>query len=438
MDRDPNKSPGEFPTTWWTLIDRALADGTTVRTHALDELVCRYLPPLRAHLVLRKRLAGELADDLLQGFVSEKFLAQYLLRHADRSKGKFRSLLVRSLENYYLDWVRDPDNQPHGGTDALADAAVAAAEIDADIFDAAWAQQLLDEVLAAMRADCQASKQEAIWGVFECRLLVPAREDAAVPSYEDLCERFGFAAPEQASNALVTAKRKFQKVFARVAVRYQHDDEEAEDVLRELSAILSRVGPLDWRQVPAASGRPSDGSLSSHDALEDSHPTTWTRLLNLGPVDADALWRAEDLAGMMRHQLNLRLADLDLKVAPEEFAAASREVGSEPLLTLGDLLAHKQPPLVLLEAVKRYGRKRVHRDDRGLPGEIASALYFASIAAALVRQGQRITSSDDEMLRFGFKRVLERPWIGSPLRELFEGALAQIGPAEAAATKPSP
>src|SRR5690606_13798174 len=46
--------PQEFPTTRWTLLRQAIADGTTVRAVALEELVLRYRPPLRAHLVLRK------------------------------------------------------------------------------------------------------------------------------------------------------------------------------------------------------------------------------------------------------------------------------------------------------------------------------------------------------------------------------------------------
>ena len=38
----------EFPSTWWSLIDCALVDGTTVRHDALNSLVRRYTPPLRA------------------------------------------------------------------------------------------------------------------------------------------------------------------------------------------------------------------------------------------------------------------------------------------------------------------------------------------------------------------------------------------------------
>ncbi len=378
-------------------------------------------------MILRKRLDEEFADELLQGFITEKILEQYLLRHADRDKGKFRSLLVRSLGNYYTDWLRARALQPAAGMDAILADAPANFEHVSAAFDVAWARQLLDEVLAAMRTDCEAGGQAEIWGVFECRLLAPLYERSEPVTYEEVCQRFGFASPEQASNALVTAKRKFQRAFEKVAALYQHDGEEAEDVLRELIGILSRAGPLEWRQAQAAGAADGSSGPASEHALDDSQATHMVRLLEL-PPDADVLWPAEDLGGLMRHQLAQQLADLDLKLARDGTDLPPAGAESVTLVTLGDLFSHPAPPLELLEAVKRYGRKRAHQPDSALPSDVASALYFASIAAALVRNDRRISTSYDELLRYGFERLLERPWIESPLRELFETALTAIGP----------
>jgi hypothetical protein len=425
MPEAGKQPPQEFPTTRWTLIRQALADGTTVRTVALEELVLRYRPPLRAHLILRKRLDEELAEELLQGFITEKILEQYLLRHADHDKGRFRSLLVRSLGNYYLDWIRAQAVQPVAGMDAILDEAPADSEGVSAAFDIAWARQLLDEVLTAMRTDCEVGGQSEIWGVFECRLLVPLYEQSEPLTYEEVCQRFGFASPEQASNALVTAKRKFQRTFERVAARYQHNGEEAEDILRELTGILSRAGPLEWRQAPAAGTGDRQTAKDCVQNLDDSQPARMVRLLKL-PPDVDELWLHADLRGIMRHQLSQLLSDLEINVAGG-FAKFADVATATPLLTLADLYSHPRPPLELLEAVKRYGRKRVHRPGVTLPDEIASALYFASIAAAIVRHDRRISTSDDELLRYGFERLLERPWIETPLRELFQLGLARLG-----------
>ena len=139
------------------------------------------------------------------------------------------------------------------------------------------------------------------------------------------------------------------------------------------------------------------------------------------------LWRAADLGGVLRHQLMQRLEDIDVTIANALKDGIREEVEAAQLESLVDLFQHSAPPLQLLEAVKRYGRKHFHRPDAILPEEVASALYFASIAAALVRHGKRITTSDDEVLQYGFERMLERPWIEAPLRELFERGLGQTG-----------
>jgi len=425
MRNKPDRSVHEFATTWWTLVEQARSDGTAIRTEAIDLLVRRYLPPLRAHLILRKRLSEDVADDVLQAFVADKILSQYLLRHADREKGKFRSLLLSSLDNFFIDWIRK--NPREQGLPVNCEEPAAAQSQAADIFDAAWASQLLNDVLTEMKSECEANNQHGIWGVFENRLLAPALSHVAPVAYETLCERFELESPEKASNALVTAKRKFEKAFARVAIGYQHDDEQPGDVLRELTAVLSRIGPLDWNAVPAARGAPPGGAPSAAPDLNSSHPRLLVHLLE-APTDVDALWPPEDLAGLMRHQLRQKLADMDLRISPAVRNALTAPSTVPPIVTLADLYSHAQPPLELLEAVKRFGRQRVHRAEKILHEEIASALYFASIATALVCHDQRITKSDDELLVHGFCRLLERSWIVPPLRGRFEESLARLRP----------
>ena len=62
----------------------------------------QYLPALRAHLISEKRFAIELAEDLLQGFVADKIIEQNLLEHAREGRGKFRSFLLTTLNNYVI------------------------------------------------------------------------------------------------------------------------------------------------------------------------------------------------------------------------------------------------------------------------------------------------------------------------------------------------
>lgn len=54
-------------------------------------------------------------------------------------------------------------------------------------------------------------------------------------------------------------------------------------------------------------------------------------------------------------------------------------------MSFGDLLSHPNPPEELLKATKDFAKTCRLGPHKTLPPEIASALYYASIAAALVR-----------------------------------------------------
>src|SRR6476646_2051830 len=90
-----------FPTTRWSLIGRAGGDG-----NAMDVLLRRYLPALRAYLMLERKVSAPEADELLQEFTAGKILGQHLLAHADRDRGRFRTFLLASLKNFRADRAR--------------------------------------------------------------------------------------------------------------------------------------------------------------------------------------------------------------------------------------------------------------------------------------------------------------------------------------------
>jgi hypothetical protein len=62
------------------------------------------------------------------------------------------------------------------------------------------------------------------------------------------------------------------------------------------------------------------------------------------------------------------------------------------------------------------------RSANPLPEEVATVLYYAAIAAALLRHGQRISRVSDATLREGTDWVLEQEWVAGPLRGLFVDA----------------
>lgn len=206
-NRDPQS-------TQWSLIDRAGDARSTIRRPAVEELVRRYVPALRAHLLFRMKLDPSTADDVLQGFLADRLLAGRLTANASADKGRFRSLLVRALENYTIDVLRRKRREDSVESNASAiEGRVGVEPCRADIFDTAWARQVLVLSLREMRRECEVQLCESRWRLFERRVLRPLLEHESPPTYEVLAQEFQFKTPQQASNALVSGKRHFQRVL---------------------------------------------------------------------------------------------------------------------------------------------------------------------------------------------------------------------------------
>src|SRR5438270_12019841 len=88
-----------FQTTHWTLVLRAReTQSETSAQKALSNFCEAYWPPLYAFLRLRGHASPE-AQDLVQGFFAH-LLEQNTLSRADQEKGRLRTFLLGSLQNF--------------------------------------------------------------------------------------------------------------------------------------------------------------------------------------------------------------------------------------------------------------------------------------------------------------------------------------------------
>lgn len=247
MSDDHRSNTDSFQTTHWPLVHAARANDPAVRRQALEELLVRYLPALRAHLASKKRVPADRVGDLLQGFVASKLLEQDLIARADPRKGRFRALLVTALDHYLISVHRhDHAKKRSAHTVPLeAEGSLAPpdpAEPPSSVFDIAWAREVLNAALARMCQECLKAGRPEVWGVFEARIVRPTLESVPVLSYDDLVTRYGFRSPMQASNVLVTARRMFARTLRAVVSEYAGDAEAVEDEIRDLLRILSAGG----------------------------------------------------------------------------------------------------------------------------------------------------------------------------------------------------
>ena len=88
-----------FQTTHWTVVLQAQEpESTQVGQEALSVFCDAYWPPLYAFLRHRGHSSAE-AQDLTQGFFAH-LLERNTLSRADREKGRLRTFLLGSLQNF--------------------------------------------------------------------------------------------------------------------------------------------------------------------------------------------------------------------------------------------------------------------------------------------------------------------------------------------------
>ena len=403
-----------FKTTIWEDVAKVQDSSDTIRNNALSELIVRYLPALRAHLVVKKRVEQDQADDVLQEFVKQVVLERDLFSKADESKGKLRSLIVRSLENHLKDFFRKQNRHSAADIDSVEQPS----DIDRPNFiDVAWARQVLEETTSLVRKDCHEKGQESIWGVFQARLLSPMKLGQKPVAYDTLCETYDFDSPRQAENALISAKRKFIKYFNDVIKQYLTEDYELQDAVKELKTILGHANIADWNDV--SKGWPAAEASDSYlrDSIDGLNPNSINYALD--GHEGTAHWDENDLDQILQHILSTspeRLGIFEFEVSPEELNDR----------TLTEIFHNPTSSIKILNAIKRFGRDQAQKDVRDFPPSIGSVIYFAAIASALVYQKEKISSSEDQILCFGLANTKKWNWVDQKTNDLIDLAIQRL------------
>jgi hypothetical protein len=137
------------------------------------------------------------------------------------------------------------------------------------------------------------------------------------------------------------------------------------------------------------------------------------------------VWSPQELKEMLRHQLTAPL-QFSLGTLSAEVSHQIKQAGIDPLLTLDQLLHDAHPTVELLNLVKRFA-KMCRRDRQNpLPSEIVMLLYYASIAAALVRLDQAISNLESASLKRGMGWLIRQEWLTDELRELLNSGLVWL------------
>jgi RNA polymerase sigma factor (sigma-70 family) len=214
---------------------------------ALTELCKTYWRPIFA-FICRQGYSVPDAQDLTQDFFL-MLLEGALLKRADPNRGRFRSLLLKGLQNFLADDVIRKRARKRGGKiefvswdDWMAEApshlSISAEEAEnwpaERIYDLRWAATAAEHALRQLAEECEARGRRRVFDVLsEC--LAAERKDV---SYQKLGKTLGI--PEASVKQLVHQLRQRYRALLREEVAQTVEKpEDVDDELRYLCAALA-------------------------------------------------------------------------------------------------------------------------------------------------------------------------------------------------------
>jgi len=244
---------GQFNTTRWTLVMVSAQSQIEGGRAALAELCRIYWYPLYS-FARRRGHSPHDAQDLTQGFFMH-LLEHKALTQVDRLKGKFRSFLLASFQNYLSNQAQRAHSLKRGKDYEFVSLDWANAEsryrlepadyLTAErIFDARWAMTVLSEAMTQLG---RAYATEGKSSTFEAlNIFLRIGDSRPLPSYEELSEKLGVTVA--GLKTLVHRLRKRYSVLLREEVaRTVSDPAEIDGEIHALCDALiaaeGRIGP---------------------------------------------------------------------------------------------------------------------------------------------------------------------------------------------------
>src|SRR5213076_442499 len=243
------RRPDRFMTTRWSVVMSCADSGGDEEKAqaALAELCKIYWRPVFAFICRQGHSVPD-AQDLTQDFFA-MVLKGRLLQRADRSRGRFRSLVLKALQNFLRDAAAKRHARKRGGDvqfvswdDWMAEApsqlSIPAQESASwspeRIFDVRWAATVVERALRQLGDECEKRGRRRVFDVLSS-CLAAEREDV---SYATFARILGLR--ETAVKSLVHRLReRYRDLLREEVAETVGGASEIDDELRYLCAALS-------------------------------------------------------------------------------------------------------------------------------------------------------------------------------------------------------
>jgi RNA polymerase sigma factor (sigma-70 family) len=242
-----------FQTTRWSVVLVAARSQTPGYKQALADLCKVYWYPLYA-FIRHRGYSPEDAQDLVQGFFLHVIEYKTLSR-VDRSKGKFRSFLLASLQNYLSNEADRVHCLKRGGKTEFVHIDLEKAEdcyelesveeLTAEkIFDARWAIALLGEAMNRLSREYMTQGKESTFRAL--RAFLDPINTKRLPSYEEVAAQL-----EISVGSLKTQIHRLRKQYtATVREEISRTVSDSADVDTETHALCQALIAAEGWVIP--------------------------------------------------------------------------------------------------------------------------------------------------------------------------------------------
>jgi DNA-directed RNA polymerase specialized sigma24 family protein len=241
-----------FPSTMWTDMAHWKAASDGEKRVVLDRFYSRYRIPLIRFIQSRGYDASD-AEDLLHDFVIEHKAGRLFLA-ADRSRGRFRNLLLTSLKNFLVSRKRTAGadkRSPRSGFLSMEQDTLIGVRVEElipdnrtpeEIYERAWLLTLLLNAVSRLREDYERKNQHTHFILFEKRVILPILQGSEKPGLAGIAAELGLD-PAEASNLLVTAKRGYQRHLREEIREYAASEKEVAEEIHDFFHFLQALRP---------------------------------------------------------------------------------------------------------------------------------------------------------------------------------------------------
>ena len=247
MKLDQSSSAGganRFRTTRWSVVLVSAQSQAPGSKKAFADLCNLYWYPLYA-FIRHRGSSPEDAQDLVQGFFLH-LIEHKTLSRVDRSKGRFRSFLLASLQNFLSDEADRARCLKRGGKAEFVRLDLEDAEdryrlepVDyltpEKIFDARWAMVLIGEAMNRLSREYAAQGKAATFQVV--RAFLDPINTKSLPSYEEVAAQLDVSVG--ALKSLIHRLRKQYTAFVREEISRTVSD--AADVDAEIHQLCEAL-----------------------------------------------------------------------------------------------------------------------------------------------------------------------------------------------------